>query len=206
MTPRIAGFAATAVALALSAPAQAQLQVEILGLPNTTSSLVRFSGSATLAGTGTLRTDPLLMDELKGSGVAADYVSSTGPFYNNYIANYLSGNAQVRVNSGVWYSIGALHIDHDNSGDDFGFSIVNAGGDISLLSGDVLEFSGSSLFALDLGKLNIGTYTFSNWNDSATTSANLSVATVPEPGEWAAMGILATGLAGMVVRNRRRQA
>ena len=28
---------------------------------------------------------------------------------------------------------------------------------------------------------------------------------VPEPGEWAAMGILASGLAGLVVNKRRRQ-
>lgn len=42
---------------------------------------------------------------------------------------------------------------------------------------------------------------------NAQVSGNLdAVKAVPEPGEWAAMGILASGLTGLMVRSRRRRA
>ena len=49
--------------------------------------------------------------------------------------------------------------------------------------------------------------TSSNLASSFSSSINGSLtAAVPEPGEWAAMGILASGLTGLMVRSRRRRA
>jgi len=46
------------------------------------------------------------------------------------------------------------------------------------------------------------TGSLSNWG--FTTSSPSAPSAVPEPGEWAAMGVLGFGLVGLVVRGRRR--
>ena len=45
-----------------------------------------------------------------------------------------------------------------------------------------------------------------NWTGQYSGNADAIGTTVPEPGEWAAMGILATGLTGLMVKARRRRA
>jgi len=54
--------------------------------------------------------------------------------------------------------------------------------------------------------LNPGTYVWNYGanNSSVTLQVGAASAAVPEPGEWAAMGILGAGLAGLVLRKRKQ--
>ena len=199
-------LAALGVLLAASATASAQsLVLDIYGGPNSATSIFKFSGSTSYSGTGAfLRNNSASMDEFKGTS-ASDFVNgSVSGYYNNFVTQILSGNARVGV-GGNWYDIDYVHLDHDNSGDDFGISIVN-GSDVAINNGDVLQFAGKGVFNASVGKLNVGTYSFSDLNSTGTAGLTVNVYSVPEPGEWAAMGILGAGLAGLVVRSRRRSA
>ena len=71
-----------------------------------------------------------------------------------------------------------------------------------------LNLSFSSLLplpTLDTSGVNAGNL-HQNWNAQFSGNADAIGTTVPEPGEWAAMGILATGLTGLMVKARRRRA
>lgn len=89
-------------------------------------------------------------------------------------------------------------IDHDNSGDDFGISLVAA--DIPLAHNDVVSWSGSGVFAVDINSLNRNSYTFSNYGDTGTLELALSVQAVPEPHSFALAALAAVGVA---IRRRR---
>ena len=100
------------------------------------------------------------------------------------------------LNSNVTYAPGTVMIGNPNITGDFAFSLVNhrlgmsgwaqSGGNITATTfsgnaGGSVEVTGSPALG--------GSYTPSS--------------AVPEPGEWAAMGILGAGLAGLVVKKRR---
>ena len=53
----------------------------------------------------------------------------------------------------------------------------------------------------DRARLDAGSIT--DWGMTITSGTSAPSA-VPEPGEWAAMGVLGFGLVGLVVRGRRR--
>jgi hypothetical protein len=184
----------------INASAQ-ELYVHIKGLGNGTQSILEFYGSVTYSGPGTsFRANSAAMEEWKGSGAANDYV--TGGTYDDYINQILSGKARVTVGGDTKY-IDYVNIDHDGSGDDFGFS-VKGGTDMTVNNGDVVTFAGRGLFNIAAGNLNPGTYNFTNINGNGPLPLNVKVSTVPEPGEWAAMGILGAGLVGLMARARRR--
>jgi hypothetical protein len=201
----LAALGAVVSTATLANATPSNLVLDIYGSANIPTSIFKFSGSTTYSGTGAfLRTNSASIDEFKGTS-SSDFVNgSVTGFYNNFVTQILSGNARVGV-GGNWYDIDYVHLDHDSSGDDFGISIVN-GSDVAINNGDVLQFAGKGVFNAFVGKLNVGTYTFSDLNSTGTAGLTVNVYSVPEPGEWAAMGILGAGLAGLVVRSRRRSA
>jgi len=201
----VRGLATAVVIVGSAIGASAQgLVLEIYGSPTASTSLFKFSGSTAFSGSGAfLRTSSAAMDEFKGASTGSDYVNGALPgFYNNFVAQVLSGNARAGV-GGNWYDINYVHLDHDNSGDDFGFSIVNST-DVAINNGDIIQFAGQGIVNASVGYLNPGTYTFTNLFDQGTANLQINVYAVPEPTEWAAIGMLGAGLAGLVVRARRR--
>ena len=106
-----------------------------------------------------------LIQEWKGDS-SSDYVK-TGS-YNNYVADLTSGLINIVVaplsGSPLSGTIDGLHIDHDTSGDDFGVSLLGTV-DIPLADGDSVSWSGSGIFPVDLAKLNLGSFLFSNYGE-----------------------------------------
>ena len=63
-------------------------------------------------------------------------------------------------------------------------------------------------FVINVENLSYGWNNFFNWDLAFTanfTSSNPGNNAVPEPSEWAAMGLLGTGLLGLVVRGRKKK-
>jgi hypothetical protein len=52
--------------------------------------------------------------------------------------------------------------------------------------------------------LNTGTWVYGYGSAGNTITMQIGSSAVPEPGEWAAMGVLGAGLTGLVLRKRRR--
>ena len=105
-------------------------------------------------------------------------------------------------------AIDGIHVDHDSSGDDFGVSLT--AGDILLANNDLVSWSGSAVFAVDINQLNSGNFTFQNYGESVIAAGNpfgtlplqINVSTVPEP---ASIGLLTAAAVGWVARRRRRR-
>jgi len=111
------------------------------------------------------------------------------------LSGTFSAGTLVSNNGALTFSVGGNSVSYTG-----GTALVGAPGlvgDMSFgISGHAL---GSSGWTMSGG--NITTSTFAG-QGSGTFDAN---GAVPEPGEWAAMGILATGLTGLMVRARRRK-
>lgn len=81
----------------------------------------------------------------------------------------------------------------------FGFSQVNTGGftQSTNITGAPLTIGGNKILA------------FSDSGSAITANGSVTLKgvnyAVPEPGEWAAMGILGAGLGGLVIRARKRR-
>lgn len=148
-----------------------------------------------------------LIEEWKGSGAASDFVSTGG--YNNYVVAPTSGSVSLSVaTTGIGVQtdlIDGIHVDHDTTGDDFGVSL--SASDIVLANNDLVSWSGSAVFAVDINKLNSGNFTFQNYGESLITGGNpfgtlplqINVSTVPEP---ASIGLLTAAAVGWVARRR----
>lgn len=170
--------------------------------------LWEFSGSSTyVRGTAdgliSGAADLGLIKEWKGaSGTTSDYVSN---FYNNYTTALVSGSVLVSVakspSNVIVDNIDGIHVDHDDSGDDFGISLALA--DITLNDGDVVSWSGSAVFNVDFTKLNQGTYTLNNYDNTGTLALTIKVENVPEPAT-AVVGLSLMGSAWVVRRVRKR--
>lgn len=101
----------------------------------------------------------------------------------------------------------------------FGGVTYTSGSYLTTIQGDFPDTSNTGDFAFSLSGINHGGTTQLG-ADSSTGAFTLGgngvrsgltgnfniVADVPEPGEWAAMGVLAAGLGGLVVRARRKRA
>lgn len=150
-----------------------------------------------------------LIEEWKGSH-ASDFVSTGG--YNNHVVAPTSGSVSLSIaTSGIGVqtdAIDGIHVDHDSSGDDFGVSLT--AGDILLANNDLVSWSGSAVFAVDINRLNSGNFTFQNYGESLIAAGNpfgtlplqINVSTVPEP---ASIGLLTAAAVGWVARRRRRR-
>ena len=86
--------------------------------------------------------------------------------------------------------------DTSNTGD-FAFSLSGINHGTNATNGPTNLGANSSTGAFELGGHGVRSGLTGNFN---------IVADVPEPGEWAAMGVLAAGLGGLVVRARRKRA
>ncbi|MEB3200556.1 MAG: hypothetical protein VKK62_08535 [Synechococcaceae cyanobacterium] len=150
--------------------------------------------------------------EWKGDS-ASDYVKSGT--YNNYTTSLLSGLISLTVTpqagGPLQGSIAGLHVDHDNSGDDFGTGL--SGADIPLMNGDLVSWSGSGVFAVDIANLIAGSYLFNNYGETLQGSPfgslplNLVVSTTPAvPAPLPVLGSAAAFACSRRLRRRIRRA
>ncbi len=205
-------LAAAAFACALGASAaQAALSIDV-SYHSAGFTLWQFTGASTYLESspgGTLSGSILSsIIEWKGGALTADYVPSAS--YNNYTTALESGSVSLSVTpsggSATTDFVDGLHVDHDNSGDDFGISLLTA--DIPLAHNDLVAWTGSAVFAVDLTKLNPGSFTFTNYGDGGlpvgspfgTLDLALTVQAIPEP---SALGLSALALAAFTARRRR---
>ena len=108
-------------------------------------------------------------------------IRAEGSFSSGYL-EVIGSNMTFRVNPGSWTSYSAPGFLPGGDGFyNFSFDLVNY---------NTLPGSAG------------GPYSYFS---STATNGLLTSVPVPEPGEWAAMGILASGLTGLMVRARRRK-
>ena len=191
-----------------TASAAAVLALSVAGSANAADTYTLFSGNcidnSNVTGSSALGVDKVYF--VKDKGDLTD-ITGTGNYYIRLVDNlfqvtnsaksiiYLEGNATVLENtyayagtngpafnySGTVEYTGGLWIDPLR---DF----MNVPSHVNRTLTGTWEFSGTSAAPKGVDYLNI------------TVSSP-----VPEPGEWAAMGMLASGLGGLVVRARRRK-
>lgn len=77
-------------------------------------------------------------------------------------------------------------------------------GDVSFTGGDWYNQLASDLGVVGASSIN-GVFTSGGVVGNKGVNSYSLTAGVPEPGEWAAMGMLASGLGGLVIRARRRK-
>jgi hypothetical protein len=77
-------------------------------------------------------------------------------------------------------------------------------GDVSFTGGDWYNQLASDLGVAGASSIN-GVFTSGGVVGNKGVNSYSLTAGVPEPGEWAAMGMLASGLGGLVIRARRRK-
>ena len=111
------------------------------------------------------------------------------------LSGTFSSGILVSNNGAITFSVGGNDVQY-TGGTALAGAPGNSGNLTIALSGHSL---GSNGWSMSGG--NITTSTFAG-NGMGTYETN---AAVPEPGEWAAMGILASGLTGLMVRARRRK-
>lgn len=83
-------------------------------------------------------------------------------------------------------------------------STFNLDGNVSFTGGDWYNQLATDLGVAGASSIN-GVFTTGGNVGAAGVKAYNLTAGVPEPGEWAAMGMLASGLGGLVIRARRRK-
>jgi len=83
-------------------------------------------------------------------------------------------------------------------------STFNYDGVVSFTGGDWYNQLASDLGVSGASSIN-GLFTSAGTVGAAGVNSYSLTAGVPEPGEWAAMGMLASGLGGLVIRARRRE-
>lgn len=138
-------------------------------------------------------------------------VTGTGNFYIRLVDNlfqvtnvaksivYLEGNATILQNDYAYAGINGPAFNYSGTVDYTGGLWLDplrtfiAGSPNSNALTGTWEFTGTSAAPKGVDYLNI------------TVSSQGPSSAVPEPGEWAAMGMLASGLGGLVVRARRRK-
>jgi hypothetical protein len=144
---------------------------------------------------------------------SADFVAGTSQ-------NLGGGIKTAQFNNGVFSFVGAGGT--ILSGTFSSGTLVSTSGALTFMVGgnDVTYTGGTALVGAPslVGNMSMGIsghnlasgWTMSSGNITTNTfagqgSGTFDVSDVPEPGEWAAMGILATGLTGLMVRARRRK-
>ena len=191
-----------------TASAAAVLALSVAGSANAADTYTLFSGNcidnSNVTGSSALGVDKVYF--VKDKGDLTD-ITGTGNYYIRLVDNlfqvtnsaksiiYLEGNATVLENT---------------------FAYAGTNGPAFNYSGTV-EYTGGLWIDPLRDFMNVPSHVNRNltgtWEFSGTSAApkgvdylNITVSSpVPEPGEWAAMGMLASGLGGLVVRARRRK-
>ncbi len=191
-----------------TASAAAVLALSAAGTANAAETYTLFSGNcidnSNVSGTSALGVDKVYFVKDKGDLTS---ITGTGNYYIRLVDNvfqvtnfaksiiYLEGNATVLENT--YASAGTY-------GPEFNYS-------------GTVEYTGGLWIDPLRDFMNVPAWITRNltgtWEFSGTSAApkgvdylNITVSSpVPEPGEWAAMGMLASGLGGLVVRARRRK-
>lgn len=191
-----------------TASAAAVLALSVAGSANAAETYTLFSGNcidnSNVTGSKSLGVDKVYFVKDKSD---LSSVTGTGNFYLRLVDNlfqvtnvsksivYLEGNATILQNT---YAFAG------NNGPEFNYS-------------GTVEYTGGLWIDPLRDFMNVPTHMDRNltgtWEFSGTSAApkgvdylNITVSSpVPEPGEWAAMGMLASGLGGLVVRARRRK-
>ena len=191
-----------------TASAAAVLALSVAGSANAADTYTLFSGNcidnSNVTGTSALGVDKVYF--VKDKGDLTD-ITGTGNYYIRLVDNlfqvtnsaksiiYLEGNATVLENT---------------------YAYAGTNGPAFNYSGTV-EYTGGLWIDPLRDFMNVPSHVNRNltgtWEFSGTSAApkgvdylNITVSSpVPEPGEWAAMGMLASGLGGLVVRARRRK-
>lgn len=176
-----------------------------------------FSGSSTyiqLNPGGAFAVVPPLTNIIEWKGDALSDFVKTGA-YDNYTPTLASGTISLTVApvSGPvkTATISALHVDHDDTGDDFGVGLdgsstspVNTA--ISLNANAVVSWSGSGIFPVDITKLNYGSFLFAKYGASSSSRfgdlpITINVQEAPGP-----LPLLGLGVAFPFSRQMRRKA
>ncbi len=190
-----------------TASAAAVLALSAAGSANAADTYTLFSGNcidnSNVTGSSALGVDKVYFVKDKGD---LTEITGTGNYYIRLVNNlfqvtnsarsivYLEGNATVLVNTFAHAGTNGPEFNYSGTVEYTGglwinplreFMNVPTGETRNLLG--TWEFSGTAAAPKGVDYLNI------------TVSSP-----VPEPGEWAAMGMLASGLGGLVVRARRR--
>lgn len=191
-----------------TASAAAVLALSVAGSANAADTYTLFSGNcidnSNVTGSSALGVDKVYF--VKDKGDLTD-ITGTGNYYIRLVDNlfqvtnsaksiiYLEGNATVLENT---------------------YAYAGTNGPAFNYSGTV-EYTGGLWIDPLRDFMNVPSHVNRNltgtWEFSGTSAApkgvdylNITVSSpVPEPGEWAAMGMLASGLGGLVVRARRRK-
>lgn len=135
------------------------------------------------------------VDVLAGSFTIQDSLSNT------VLSGNFSGGILSRFGGNVLFGTNpADAVSYNNDPQAQAFSNFYYGGLYPLVGNFNLSFSSLSPLPTKVGS-NLG----QDWTGQLSGNAD-AINAVPEPGEWAAMGILATGLTGLMVKARRRRA
>lgn len=197
-----------AIVAAISSFAHAQNVVPFDGTATVSGGTIQYSGgpSGSLPiGTGTL---------LSGTGITTNLVDTYGGAFSAglYSIDFdtITGLLTIKDSASVTVLGGQMTV-VSNSYSNIGASkgpVLNLDATVTFTSGSWLDairvISAGS--ASGQGVSGYISLTGNNGTSPAgVDSVYLSASAVPEPGEWAAMGMLATGLGGLVIRARRRK-
>jgi hypothetical protein len=191
-----------------TASAAAVLALSVAGSANAADTYTLFSGNcidnSNVTGSASTGVDKVYFVKDRGDLTS---VTGTGNFYIRLVDNlfqvtnlaksivYLEGNTTILQNTYAYAG---------SNGPEFNYS-------------GTVEYTGGLWLDPLRDFMNVPTHVDRNmtgtWEFSGTSAApkgvdylNITVSSpVPEPGEWAAMGMLASGLGGLVVRARRRK-
>jgi len=197
-----------AAGIAVASPASAQLRIDVSGTAGTNKTLWTFSGSS-------------IFSHNSGAGFSEAFLDSDrspsqywyGPDW--MVTDISNDDREFLPGSTVTISIGArtetvetLELDNRANGrDEFGMGTNTIANDWDIFDGDLISWAGQGEIDVDITEFISGSHNFSDWYGSGTLNMTMNISnasSVPEPGEWAAMGILGAGLAGLVIRKRRQ--
>ena len=191
-----------------TASAAAVLALSVAGSANAADTYTLFSGNcidnSNVTGSASTGVDKVYFVKDQGDLTS---VTGTGNFYLRLVDNLFQ---VTNVSKSIVYLEGTATILQND------YAYAGANGPEFNYSGTV-EYTGGLWIDPLRDFMNVPTHVDRNmtgtWEFSGTSAApkgvdylNITVSSpVPEPGEWAAMGMLASGLGGLVVRARRRK-
>ena len=185
------GAVAVAAAIAISTSANAQITLF--------NNIVHSYGTVTTAGSSVTGVGTWESYSLYPYGNGGNYLTfidlSTNTFTVSGMVPYGTGIPTIPT-----YLTGSF-VSTSNYTDG---STFNFDGVVSFTGGDWYNQLASDLGASGATSIN-GVFTTSGNVGAAGVNSYVLTAGVPEPGEWAAMGMLASGLGGLVIRARRRK-